>query len=236
MLFHPSGDSISYRFPRWNLHKVILFGIINSVIALAAAVAACAGGGGTGSALQAPPPIPHQSPSPVSTSVPFSDVGVAVALPAASPFTEAITVPSNNQSATANTFSVSIATQSFNGLPQISSIQRRPLVQRIAANNSHPTIPFGATPLLYFAVASSAAASFTAIPSLEIGGLPQELAGNEFFLLVYDPTNAAAGWQTTNAQPTYASGSTVSLSGAGFPFSILASTQYGLAVVSCVYC
>ena len=225
MLFQTSSGSILHRNPKWNLRKAVLLGAIGSVVALAGVVAACGGGGGggTGSVLQlSPSPIPSPSPAAplvVSTSIPFSDVGVAIDPPAIGGLSEAITVPSNNQSATANTFSVSIATQPLNGLPPLGSAG-----------------PWSSTPFLYFAVVSSVAASFTAIPSFEIGGLSPPITGNNFYVLIYDPTNAAAGWQTVGPPYPTVSGSTVSFSGAGIPFHILAGTKSGLVLVTCVYC
>jgi hypothetical protein len=216
---------------RRELQRLVLLAAFGTLSLTAAVVAACGGGGG-GSTLPAPPAVAHPTPSApqvVSTSIPFSNVGVPIALPGVGGFTESITVPSNNQSSTSNTFVVSIATQPFNGLPKVSSAQRKPLAQHAATGGSHhyAVSPSGGTALLYFTVGSSVAASFTAIPNFKIF-VPLPTTGESFYLAIYDPTNAAAGWQT--AGPLTISGSVVSFSGAGIPFNILAGTQYGLAL------
>jgi hypothetical protein len=208
------------RFTVFGLGSLLLTAIL-----AASVLVACGGGGGggTGSVLQlSPSPSPSPSlaaPLVVSTSIPFSDVGVTIDPPAIGKLNEAITVPSNNQSATANTFSVSISNRPFNGLPAQGSAG-----------------PWSSTPFLYFAVVSSVAASFTAIPSFEIGGLRSPITGNNNYVLIYDPTNAAAGWQTVGPPFPTVSGSTLSFSGAGVPFHILAGTKSGLILVTCGYC
>jgi hypothetical protein len=112
---------------------------------------------------------PIQSPmaplNPNAVSIPFSDVGVPVALPAVNGYRVIVTIPSNSLSATANAFMVNVTHN-----------------------------PPGGTPQLYVTLTSPVAARFSGFPKLKIA-VPKCTAvdGCYYRIAIYDP--AHPGWR-----------------------------------------
>lgn len=208
------------------LPRVNVLGAWLVLLVATTTLAGCQGGGST---LNSPPtpnvpptPPPTSTPSngsgPVSTTIPFSDIGNEVSLPMVDSIKPKITLPPNSLSNTTDTFAITVADHPFGGLPVF------------GYSNRHP--------ILYAAVNSATAVILSGAPAFQVT-LPTKYLGlYSYGISFYDPTNPGAGnggWQQISwlTHDINDPRGFLKFPGSAIPFSMSANTQYGLALFYC---
>jgi len=89
-----------------------------------------------------------------------------------------------------------------------------------------PILGLPNAPLLYFTFSATQAVTFTGFPAITIT-IPSSITttGQVFFLGFFNPSNPAAGWQTSFRGPATATGQTVSFTGTSTPYSLPANAN-----------
>ncbi len=201
------------------------------------ALPACGGGGGGGGTSSAPVPItqtPTPAPAPTPTAAPPAQqtASLMAGQPATANFpavatgvSGGVTVPAATAGA-GTPIAAALDAALPAGTPALSAMRRRP--QAIGASGiaglgyitltPAANVGFGATPGFTFAFSGGAGAITIA-------------ASTSAYVAVYDPTNAAAGWQTIlGPQPVGGGTTSVTFAGSATPTALSAAKTYVYAL------